>query len=168
MFLWQKWLGFWRTSCKWTFTRKWRISYWHLSTPITSKSETVFCSTSISACWWSAIWCFSYERKIMNDSVPRKSLTYNKENRYLYCSYCLAFEPPNTCNPSPFVRGFSIYRHISQSLALHEPTTAHVRNAQWYISVVNDGTLDNFLQHHYKKAKKNLNRELLSWGLQIS
>ena len=42
-----------------------------------------------------------YERKTMNDSVPRKWLTYNKETKRLYCSYCLAFECPNTCNRHP-------------------------------------------------------------------
>lgn len=89
-----------------------------------------------------------YERKTMNGSVPRKWLTYNKENQRLYCSYCLAFECPNTCNPSPFVLGFSDYRRISQSLPLQESTTTYVRNAQQYISVVNDGTLDKFLRHH--------------------
>jgi hypothetical protein len=78
-----------------------------------------------------------YEKKILNDSVQRQWLTYNKENKCLYCSYCLAVECPNTCNLSPFVRGFSDYRRISQSLALHESTTTHIRNAQQYISVVN-------------------------------
>jgi hypothetical protein len=97
-----------------------------------------------------------YERKIMNDSVPRKWLTYNKENRCLYCSCCLAFESPNTFNPSPFVRGFSDYRRISQSLALHKSTTTHVRNVQQFISVVNGGTLDNSFASSLIKKKEEV------------
>jgi hypothetical protein len=98
-----------------------------------------------------------YERKTMNDSVPRKWLTYNKETKRLYCSYRLAFECPNTCNPSPFVLGFSDYRRISQSLPLHESTTKHVRNAQQYISVVNDGTLDKCFVASLIKKKEAQN-----------
>lgn len=73
-----------------------------------------------------------YESKIMNGSVPRKWLTCNKEKRYLYCSCCISFESPNTCNLSPFVHNFIDYRCICQNLALHKSTTTHVRNAQIY------------------------------------
>ncbi|GBN70425.1 hypothetical protein AVEN_227428-1 [Araneus ventricosus] len=95
----------------------------------------------------------------MNDTVQRKWLTYNKENKCLYCSYCLAFEFPNTCNASPFVLGFSDYRHISQSLDLHESTTTHIRNAQKYISVVKGGTLDDFLATSLNKKKKEVRKQ---------
>ncbi|GBN25239.1 hypothetical protein AVEN_43454-1, partial [Araneus ventricosus] len=95
----------------------------------------------------------------MNDTVQRKWLTYNKENKCLYCSYCLAFEFPNTCNASPFVLGFSDYRRISQSLTLHESTTTHIRNAQKYISVVKGGTLDDFLATSLNKKKEEVRKQ---------
>jgi hypothetical protein len=67
----------------------------------------------------------------------------------------LAFESPNTCNPSPFVRGFSDYRRISQRLALHEPTP-RVRNVQQFINAVNDGTLDNLFASSLIKKKEEV------------
>ena len=35
------------------------------------------------------------------------------KNESLYCSYCLAFEPPDTLNISGFVTGFTDYRCVS-------------------------------------------------------
>ncbi|XP_077295474.1 zinc finger MYM-type protein 1-like [Arctopsyche grandis] len=96
-----------------------------------------------------------YERNTMNDSVPRNWLTYNKENKCLYCSYCLAFECPKS-DSSSFVHGFSDYRRISQNLAVHESTTTHVRNVHQYISVVNNGTLDNFFASSLIQKKEKV------------
>ncbi|XP_077290366.1 zinc finger MYM-type protein 1-like [Arctopsyche grandis] len=96
-----------------------------------------------------------YERNTMNDSVPRNWLTYNIENKCLYCSYCLAFECPKS-DSSSFVHGFSDYRRISQNLAVHESTTTHVRNVHQYISVVNNGTLDNFFASSLIQKKEKV------------
>ena len=35
------------------------------------------------------------------------------KNESLYCSYCLAFEPPDTPNISGFATGFTDYRRVS-------------------------------------------------------
>ena len=35
------------------------------------------------------------------------------KNESLYCSYCLAFEPPDTLNISGFATGFTDYRCVS-------------------------------------------------------
>jgi len=48
---------------------------------------------------------------------------------------------------------------VSQSLALHESRTIHVRNTQQYISKFNDGTLDIFMASLIKRKKRSIEAE---------
>lgn len=71
----------------------------------------------------------------------RNWLSYNENNKKLFCSICLAF----TDGASAFCQGFDRYRHLSQTVGEHEKSNTHIESIKTYIAYKQGRTIETML-----------------------
>ncbi|XP_047129358.1 uncharacterized protein LOC124809344 [Hydra vulgaris] len=91
----------------------------------------------------------------LKDSIPRNWLSFSQNSQSLYCSFCVAFESPQSNTVSSFVSGFKDFRRVSQRVAEHESSSTHRRHVLDYIRIMNNQDFDRF----YSRAIKKYNDE---------
>ncbi|XP_047129351.1 uncharacterized protein LOC124809338 [Hydra vulgaris] len=96
-----------------------------------------------------------HRQKDLKDSIPRNWLSFSQNFQSLYCSFCVAFESPQSNTVSSFVSGFKDFRRVSQRVAEHESSSTHRRHVLNYIRIMNNQDFDRF----YSTAIKKYNDE---------
>lgn len=95
-----------------------------------------------------------YFRKLSNSdatTIPRKWLSFNKENEKVYCFICMA---SSVNKDLPFVQGMQVQiKHILKQIQTHGNSQLHNEAVQSYIKVKANKDISSLININLKNAR---------------
>lgn len=103
---------------------------------------------------------------IRKNKTVRTWCTYDKSNKKMFCSVCLAF----SVETNPFVCGMTDWKHIYQRITEHENSKSHVQCCEAYFMHCHQkdiGSLLNSNQMHLHREEVKRNRQILERIIEV-
>ena len=102
-------------------------------------------------------------------TIPRKWVTYDEDNKKLYCSQCLMYAPPKYSNIK-WISGYTNFENITKRLSEHAKSDCHQISTEIYLSNKPGKPIENcFAQQQTSLRKKQIEerREVLKCIIDI-
>ena len=87
-------------------------------------------------------------------TVPRKWVTYDEDNKMLYCSHCLMYAPHKSSNIK-WISGYSKFENIRKRLSEHEKSDCHHMSTEAYLANKAGKTIENSFAQEQTSLRKN-------------